>query len=120
MLNVTVGQEVRVFRGDRRSPGEGQSGTVVRVGRRLFDVETDNAGYPQVDTYRLETGYIHSVYGREYVLTLEGVALAHRRQAAEDTLKDRRVILDPMRSRKLTTEQLEALAEVARTFPDES
>jgi hypothetical protein len=120
MMNVKVGDEVRVFpRQLRDAKGDGTPGKVTRVGRTLFGVEVHMGGWSQTVTFRMENGTIHDRYGHMCALTPEEVARRHRHAAAAAVLQDRRVVLDSLRCRTLTVEQMEALAEVVATFQDE-
>jgi hypothetical protein len=91
-------------------------GRVVRVGRALFDVECRG----QVTTYRLADGRrnVKVRYGADSrVRTLAEAEVDDRRATADRTLRDHKISLD--RSHGLTLEQIEALADLARTFTPE-
>lgn len=111
----TVDQEVRVFASpDARyssQPEGGWAGTVTKVGPTYVYVRHLPNGNPQA--YDLKTGHCRD---RDlFIKTLEEAALDDRHAVANQTLHDHGVRLHW--NHQLTLEQLEALAEVARTFP---
>jgi hypothetical protein len=115
MNDLRVGDEVRVFDVNGRRMGQpegGWPGTVTRVGRTLMDVSYNN----RTETFRRDSGARHNDgYGHRRVKTLEQVAQDARRAEAVEALSKHGVEL--RWGFKLTIEQLEALAEVARSFP---
>jgi hypothetical protein len=115
VLNVKVGDEVRVFDVNGRrngQPGSGWPGKVVKVGRKYFTVAYGSSG--RTTNFLLETGRVNDAYGHRSVKTLDQVAHDQRRAQAEADLTACGVEL--RFGHKLTLEQIEALAEVARTF----
>jgi hypothetical protein len=111
---IKAGDEVRVF--DRNGPGHGQPsggwpGTVTKVGRTLIHVEYGNG---RAEKFRKDTGCAPNAYSSPWIRTPEQVALAERGAAAGAILREHHITLGYARS--LTLEQIEALAEVARTF----
>lgn len=126
-MNVKEGDEVRVFLWRRSDPEGGNRATVTKIGRKYatatwgearlwlgreeavqrsidFDMETGNE----------RNGRTHGT-GGSYVRTLEQVALDERRRAAAKALFTAGIsISDPSR---FTLEQVEVLAEVAKTLP---
>lgn len=110
---LKVGQEVRVFDQNGRRVGQpdgGWSGKVTEIGRSLVTVEYRGNS----DAFRMDTHVINDRYGHKFFKTLEEVAEDERRGRALATLKDHRIELGFGHS--LTLEQIEALAELARTF----
>lgn len=114
MLNVKVGDEVIVreaSRGGRSIPA-----TVTEVRRKLFTVRCEISWLS--GDYRLDTGKLNGGstvgYGPPYVLTVEEEDRRQRQADALAALNKHRIKLDY--GHKLTLEQVEALAEVARSF----
>ena len=118
MEKIKVGDKVRVFDVNGRRMGQpdgGWEGEVVRVGSKLAGITY--GGYaPKM--FRLDTGSANDSYGHQSFLTIEQAEGKARKDAAVQILWEHKVILDF--GHKLTTEQIEALAEVARTFTDDA
>lgn len=113
MTTLQVGDEVRVFdvNGSRRGqPEGGYVGHIVKVGRTLAHIEYKG----WTETFRLDNGRRNDNYGHQWFKTLEQAALDERRSVAEAVLRNVGVELSHRRS--FTLEQIEALAEVAKTF----
>jgi hypothetical protein len=109
---LTLNEEVRVFGGRRwnQSPPGGWPGRVTRVGRKLCDIAFLAEREPQ--TFVMATGRLQ--YGGLYhFLTLAQAAERDRRRSALDVLLSYGVIISPDSS--LTADQIEAMAEIART-----
>lgn len=114
MLNVKVGDEVIVSKGGPR--GGRYPATVTSVRRKLFTIRCAASwldGDYRLDNGRLNSGE-HYGYGPPRVVTLEQQKLQDRRSDAVAVLEQHHIRLDPQN--KLTLEQIEALAQVARTF----
>lgn len=116
MMDVTEGQEMRVF--DRNGhrygwPEDGRVGRVTKIGRKYFTVEHANPGSRHMDSdqFRLEDGKSNDPYAHRTAKTLEQVARDRRAQAARETLERHAVELGPRCT--LTVEQLEAMAAIA-------
>ncbi len=118
MLEVKVGDEVRVFDVNGRRAGQpegGWPGVVASVGRKYFTVDYDGQHGGRVHEFSLIDGLrANDVYGHRHVRTAEQVEAARRRRVALALLVAHWV--DIQRADRLTLEQLEALAEVAKTF----
>lgn len=114
---VKVGDEVRVFDINARRRGQphgGWVGTVVKVGRILAHVEYQG----RTQTFELSTGYRNDNYRHQHFETLEQVDVNARCKTAVDVLRERGVELSNRRS--FTLEQIEALAEVVKTWTEEA
>lgn len=111
MTPIQVGDEVRVYFNARRGSG-GERGEVVKVGRKLAMIRAGGRDHEfRLDTQRSNgPQYGHGTSFR----TMEQVALSERRSGAEGILRDAGVELSHRKD--FTLEQIEALAEVARTF----
>lgn len=110
---LKVGQEVRVFDQNGRRMGQpdgGWPGVVTKVGRKLVAIEYSNRSAQ----FRLDTQVINDGYGHRYFETPEQVIRHQRLGRALKALHDHQIMLG--RGHRLTVEQIEALAEVARTF----
>lgn len=116
MADIKVGDEVRVFKPYiRNGQTDGIPGTVVKIGRKLVDIEH----HGHTEKFRLENGQLAgSSYGNIYFLTLGEVAERQRRRAAEDVLRERKIRLES--GHDLTLEQVEALADLVRSFGKEA
>ena len=123
-MNIKEGDEVHVFLWSRRNPEGGHPATVTKIGRK-YATATWEAQYgygktiPQSIEFDMETGTQRNSRtvgsGGSYVRTLEQVALDERRRAAEKALFTAGVSINyPDR---FTLEQVEVLAEVAKTLP---
>lgn len=116
MMDVKVGDEVFVHdvNGHRRGqPEHGWPGEVVEVRRTLFTVKVRG----QMRTFRLENGVENDKFGHRSVKTREQMEAGQRHSAALADLKAHGISLTS--GHHLTAGQLEALAEVARTFKQE-
>ncbi|MBN6054547.1 hypothetical protein JYK22_21575, partial [Nonomuraea sp. RK-328] len=113
-MSYRVGDEVRVFdvNGARRGqPSGGWVGKVIKVGRKYVTVEY----LGRTDQFEIDSGRrANDAYGHRRIKTPEQVALDARWQTALDDLRARRVEL--RQGHKFTLEQVEALAEMARSF----
>jgi hypothetical protein len=119
MDTIKPRDEVRVFdtNGSRvGQPEGGWLGIVVKVGRTLAHIDYGDAR-ERIETFRLSDGRRNDDNGRRYFLTLEQIAERERRATAIAVLKKRRIVLD--HGHGLTTEQIEALAEVVKTWDSE-
>ena len=113
MTPIQVGDEVRVFDVNGRrmnQPEGGWIGHVKNVGRTLAHI--DYPGGRGTEGFKLSDGQRPG--GRRWFKTLDRVARDDRMCAAQDILIAVGVELN-YRNR-LTLEQIEALAEVAKTF----
>jgi len=127
-MNLKIGDEVLILCRMRypESPEENYRGAVTKVGRKYATVtyektRRDWRGNEVRDhctiEFDMETGNERgstSHYG-SYVRTFEQFELDQRRKAAEKILFTAGVSIDY--SQRVTLEQIEALAEVASTFP---
>jgi hypothetical protein len=104
MLDVKVGDEVVVF--DANGPRRGRLGVVASVGRKYFTIGREQ--------FRLDDGRINDGYGHRWVKTLSEAAEIARREAATKALRESGI--DLRLGYRHTVEQLEALAEVVKTF----
>jgi len=133
MTDLKPGDEVRVFDRSRYhpSPEGGYAGTVRKVGRKYataaYEVtDTDWNGKPRTSTRTVEFDMSDGTErnGRSrWHLQVRTPAQAEqdkRREIALAVLKDQGIEFRTGRERRLTLEQIEALAEVARTFTDTS
>ena len=123
MTDITVGAEVRVI--GRGAPDGGYRATVVKVGRKYATATyiRQRTAYPAGPVE--ETFEFDMTTGREKgstsnyssrAETPEQVELTARKSAAELVLRDRKIRLDF--GHGLTLEQIEALAEIVKTFGD--
>lgn len=113
MPDYQVGDEVRVFDvNDRgRHPG-GRVGKVVKTGRTLVTVTSPGCNPAEGEKFSMSDGRKPDAYRHRYIRTLDEVAADRRREAALSVLSDRRI---DIHRASLTTEQIEALAEVVKT-----
>jgi hypothetical protein len=117
MTDIKVGDEVLVFDGwharhDRRSvPGE-----VVKVGRALVSIKFGG----RTEVFRIDTGLINLANGGSEFMTLEHAERDMRRTAAIAVLTSHHIEFKTGRERSFTLEQLEALAELVKTFDSEA
>lgn len=112
-----VGDTLRVFNvnGGRMGwPADGYVGTVTKAGPKLFTVEY---GSRSTTVFRQKDGRSNDAYRHVWVETPEQAALEQREAKADAALREHGVVLERRSRIRLTVEQLEALAEVARTFP---
>lgn len=109
MSTIKVGDPVRVYLNTRHDQGE-----VVKVGRILATIQVGNRTYEfRLDTQRF-TG--RQVGSGTYFRTMEQVALEERRASAENALHRIGLQFTASGHRdRLTLEQIEALAEVAKS-----
>jgi hypothetical protein len=113
--DIKVGDEVRVYFNSRTA---GQLGEVVRIGRTRLTVRVNGRN----EDFYIETQQgvgPQSGYGTRF-RTMADEAEYERRQTALATLKARNVEPRMGYERSFTTEQIEALAEVVKTFDQES
>jgi hypothetical protein len=126
MAEFKAGDPVIIFKHRTRYdtfPADGYEAAVIKVGRKYATAAyvRQRAAYPagpvtETIEFDMETGRERggtSNYGR-YVRTPEQVELDRRLSAAMSVLTNLRIRLE----RKFTLEQIEALAQVARTFAD--
>lgn len=113
MLDVKAGDTVTLHGGSRWTSS--REVIVSRVARKYFYVPL----HGREAAFSLETGHSrdHTAGTGVWVTTRAMDEAARRRTEALKTLEDHEVILDSLRNHHLTTEQLEALAEIAKTFP---
>ena len=110
---IKVGDEVRVYDGWRaRQDRTAIPGEVVKVGRTLVRIKYRS----QEDAFRMDTGVINDGYGGTAFETLVQAAREERRIAAMAVLKAHHVELKMGHDRSFTLEQVEALAEVVKTW----
>lgn len=106
MLNVKVGDEVRVFITSRST--DGIPAKVTKVRRAYFEIKCD---HPYLDgDYRLDTGVRAYTNYYPVVRTVEQIATNARTDAAEAALKKHRIILDF--GCRVQVEKLEAIAAI--------
>lgn len=131
MSGVQVGDEVRVFSNSRYhpSPDGGWQGTIVKAGRKYATVtfETPASNYrggPETYVREVEFDMVSGYekgdhYGASglCVKTPARIERDGREEAAVTALRCRKIRLD--HGHGFTLEQIEALAEVARTFGQE-
>ena len=125
MTTIKAGDEVRVFAA--RPDDDGKPGIVTRVGRKwatatyeavLHDWRGNEDRRQREIEFCIADGFERGdQFGNGYrVRTLAQVALDEREAAAVKVLRDAGISLDARRHFSL--DQIEALAEVARTFTD--
>jgi hypothetical protein len=117
---LVEGQEVRVFTatGINRRANE-TPGKITKVGRKLVTIEYGDPGSRRktTDQFRIETGRVNDNYGREYFLTLEQAEEKARRKAALAVLEEHEIEAGRgRRGGRLTTEQIEQLAAVVKSW----
>ncbi len=110
MSTIKAGDKVTIYSGGRR--GAGWAGEVVKVGRTLAHIRY----HGRVETFRLDSQVKTGMQTgpRTYFKTADDTALRKRREAAEALLKEHHITLEHRGT--FTLEQVEALADVARTF----
>ena len=126
--DIKVGAEVRVFSNSSYHPNPegGYRATVVKVARKYatatFPMTRKWVGreesYEQTVEFDMTTGIErdgHSSFGYR-VRTLAQLEQDARRAAAMEVLTANHVKLEEFRVRRFTLEQVEALAEVVKTF----
>lgn len=116
---LKVGDEVRVFdvNGKRiGQPEDGWIGTVTKVGRTLVYIEY--AG--RTDKFEMATGTGPDAYRHRSFLTAQHAADTARRRAAEDSLREFGITVAYPKRDHFTTDQLEALADLVRSFTQEN
>jgi len=120
MTPIKAGDEVRVFdvNGKRRNmPLGGWPAEVVKVGRALVTIRC--AGNHGEQVFRLDSQQANDNYGHQWFRMLDEVALMQRRSAAIGALRAIGLSFTSSGYQdRLTLDQIEALAEVARTFTD--
>jgi hypothetical protein len=110
MTAIKVGDEVVVTSRRRRDVAR-YPGEIVKVGRALVQIRSNG----RVETFRIDTGVINDKYGGSWFETPEDATRRERKAAAQSVLREHHITLDFSRHR-FTLEQVEALAEVARSF----
>jgi hypothetical protein len=116
MTDIKPRDEVRVFDTNGRRVGQpegGWVGYVTKVGRTLVHIDYGE-GAEHIDAFRLVTGRRNDNYGHRYFLTLAQVADRTRRTRADATLQAHGIELSHRFI--FTIEQIEALAEVVKTW----
>ncbi|MEV4672798.1 hypothetical protein AB0K34_14170 [Actinomadura sp. NPDC049382] len=111
--DLRVGDEVRVFDQNGRRMGQpdaGWPGTVTKIGRLLVTIEYRGKSAQ----FRLDTQVVNDGYGHRYFKTLQQAARHQRLGRALYTLHEHQIRLAV--GHRLTLEQIEALADVARKF----
>lgn len=104
---IKVGDEVVEFDVNRRD-GSGRPTVVEKVGRTLVYLKGHRV------PYELDTGRIHDGFRHSYFLTRAQAEEKARREGALKTLRDRGITFN--RVEDYTTEQIEALVKLVRTF----
>ena len=120
MGGIQAGDEVRVYDVNGKRVGQpegGWRGKVVKVGRTLAHIHYGDPHWTRTETFTLEDGQRNDRYGRQWFLTMDEAARRERLYVALSVLGGHGITLDHGNS--LTLEQIEALAEVARTFSPE-
>lgn len=121
MVDIEVGDEVRIFdvnsasRRQARRNGEfdeGAPATVEKVGRKLVTLREGNSSWTR--QFRLDTGLVNDNYGHAWFRTLADHERDRRQYEALKVLAEHRITIEPQA--RLTMEQIEALADVARRF----
>ena len=117
MVDLKVGDEVRVFDINGRRMGQpdgGWQGTVTKVGRTLVYVDYGHRN----GQFRIDTGRANDSYGHRYFKTLEQAASDARLSHALARLKGGPVRLES--GHRLTVEQIERLADLVASFTKET
>ena len=112
MTTIKAGDEVRVF-SRRRGGNDSEPGVIVKVGRTLVEVRW----HGHVEKFRIDTRIVNDSYGSVWFETPADTDRRERTTAAQEVLIAAGIELSYRR--RFTLEQIEALAEVARTFTDE-
>ena len=115
MTTLKAGDEVRVFDVNGKRVGQpdgGWPGTIVKVGRTLVHV----AYRSRTETFRIDGGASNDGYEHQHFLTMTEAAVRNRHGAARAILRTHKIALEY--GHGLTLDQIEALAEVARTFTE--
>ena len=112
MGEIKPGDEVRVF-SRRRRDSQSDPGEIVKVGRTLVEVRW----LGRIEKFRIDTRVINDGYGSVWFETPADTDRRERTTAAQEVLIAAGIELSYRR--RFTLEQIEALAEVARTFTDE-
>src|ERR1039457_1251069 len=113
MTTIKVGDEVRVFDGwHARHDHTSVPGEVVKLGRTLVRIKY--RGFEEA--FRIDTGVVNNSNGGASFMTLEQAALAERRTVALSVLAARHVKFETGYERSFATEQIEALAEVIKSW----
>jgi hypothetical protein len=108
--DLSVGQEVRVFDGNRRhAPEGGYVGTITRVGRTLLEIDWPGYGYDRL--FSIKDQHAKSGYAR--FKTLNQVAEQQRELRALETLRQHGLGPLGWGHPKATLDVLEAAAEAA-------
>ena len=110
MTSIKAGDEVRVF--GRRSDKAGEPGVIVKVGRTLVEVRW----HGHAEKFRIDTRTVNDGYGGVWFETPEDTDRRERETAARAVLTAAGI--EFRIGRRFTLDQIEALAEVARTFTD--
>jgi hypothetical protein len=113
MTPIKAGDTVSIHTGRR---GGAVTGEVVKIGRTLAHIRY----HGRTETFRLDTQIMTGpqIGYATYYETAEDAILRERREAALATLKEHDIEIRMGRERNFALEQIEALAEVARTFTE--
>jgi hypothetical protein len=120
MADVKPGDEVRVFDVNGARVGQpvgGWTGEVVKVSPKLVHITYGGWYGDRPKAFRRDTGRANDAYEHQCFMTLDEVAEAERGAAARTVLREHKITLE--HGNRLTVAQLEALAEVAKTFTQE-
>ena len=119
--NLQVGDEVRVLDTNGRRVGQpdgGWIGRVEKVGRTLVTVTYPGCRPFEGEKFSMEDGYKpNDAYRHRHIHTVDEVERQARRSAAVTVLREHGVDLSHRFMR--TIEQIEALAEVVKTWDQE-
>lgn len=113
MPDLKVGDKVRVFDVNGRRQGQPEGawvGEVVKAGRKLVTIKY---GW-RVQVFRIEGQRANDSYGHQHFKSPEQAERDLRASKARGVLRERRIKLDW--DAKFTVEQLEALAELVKSF----
>jgi hypothetical protein len=131
VTTLKAGDEVRVLRSRSRygpvPPEGGYRGTVTRTGRKYAFAVFEETYTDSADTERqrereicfdMENGHVRADTDGWYVRTPEQLKRAERRKSALFLLSEHGIEIKLGYVNSLTLDQIEALAEVARTFTE--
>ena len=123
LQNLKVGDEVRVLDTNGRRVGQpdgGWIGRVEKVGRTLATVSYPGCRPAEGEKFSMTDGYKpNDAYRHRHIHTVEEIALSDRRSVAIGVLREHNIELKLGRANSVTLEQLEALAEVVKTWDRE-
>jgi hypothetical protein len=122
--NLRVGDEVRVLDTNGRRVGQpdgGWIGRVEKVGRTLVTVSYPGCRPAEGEKFSMSDGYHpNDPYRHRHIHTADEIERQARRAAAIGVLREHHIELKLGRDRSFTIEQLEALAEVVKTWDREA